>query len=297
VEVRPLWSGASRDMFPVIRAMCAALVAIAVAACAMAVKGWQTASFMLGAVIVLMGGLLVIQVSRALARMHSRSRMTSEAARRAEEHYVAVLQRVVRYIDARGKHTEGRSERIGKLAEAIARRMGLSDELSAAMNLAGQLHDIGLLAVPDGVLNNRGRLGGDEFQTVKEHSEVSYQLLEPLQSLASVLPAIRFHHERMNGTGYPQGLAGQAVPVEARMLAVADAYDAMTHDRPHRRAMATLDAMLELRRCAPAGYDEACVNALAEIINAADLEAVAKAGPAAQTADQLDCPTPRAAMA
>ncbi|MFB3890413.1 MAG: HD-GYP domain-containing protein [Phycisphaerae bacterium] len=276
MSIRGLWSGASGETFPVVRAMCIFLVAVAVVSCAMAAKGWQMASFMLGAEIVLMFALLVIQVSRALVRLHDRSRVIREAAQRAEDHYVAVLQRVVRFIDAREKHTEGRSERIGELAQTIARRMGLADRLCSAMNLAGQLHDIGLLAVSDIILSKRGRLGGDELQTVKKHSEVSYEVLEPLKSLAEVLPAIRFHHERMNGTGYPRGLAGKDIPLEARILAVADAYDAMIHDRPHRPALTPLEAMQELRRCTPAGYDKTCVDALADILNVADLEAVAK---------------------
>jgi HD-GYP domain-containing protein (c-di-GMP phosphodiesterase class II) len=257
----------------VIRITCVVLVAIAVVASAMAMKGWQMASFLLAGIIVLLGGLLVMQVCRALRSLRRHSSEIHESARDAQEHYVGVLRRIVKFVEARDKYTRGRSDRIGKLAELISRRMGLSQEKCSLLNIAGQLHDIGLLAVPEGILNKRSSLGADEFRTVQRHSEVSYEVLKPLSMFADMLPAIRYHHERMNGTGYPSGLAGDQIPAEARILAVADAYDAMTHDRPHRPAMSPLDAMKELRRCTPAGYDKACVDALAEIVNLTDLEA------------------------
>jgi HD-GYP domain-containing protein (c-di-GMP phosphodiesterase class II) len=90
--------------------------------------------------------------------------------------------------------------------------------------------------------------------------------------LAGVLPAIRAHHERLNGTGYPAGLAGDEIPLGARILAVADAYEAMTHDRPHRPAVSPLIAMRELRRCCPSGFDPQCVEALAHVLNVPALE-------------------------
>ena len=112
------------------------------------------------------------------------------------------------------------------------------------------------------------------MRTVREHSDISYEVLKPLAMLAPVLPAIRHHHERTNGTGYPAALAGDAIPLEARILAVADAYDAMTHDRPHRQALSSLVALRELRRCCPSGYDSRCVEALAEVLHAPAMEKV-----------------------
>jgi HD-GYP domain-containing protein (c-di-GMP phosphodiesterase class II) len=135
------------------------------------------------------------------------------------------------------------------------------------LSLAGRLHDIGLLAVPRDVLEKSTSLDREEFRIIKKHSEVSYEVLKPLGCLEDVLPAIRFHHERMNGTGYPSGLVGQAIPLEARIVAVADAYDAMTHDRPYRPALSPLQAMEELQRCTPEGYDKECVDALGRIMN------------------------------
>lgn len=266
----------SRQVRQVIRVTCAVLTCTAVVASAMAIKGWQTASFLLAGIIVLLGSLLVFQVARTLGAMRRHSHSLVQSARGAEEHYVVVLRRIVKFVEARDKYTHGRSDRIGKLSELIARRLGQSEDACRMLNLAGQLHDIGLLSVPEGILNKRSTLGSDDFRTVQKHSEVSAEVLKPLTMLSGLLPAIRSHHERMNGTGYPRGLSGRQIPLEARILAVADAYDAMTHDRPHRPALTPLEAMKELRRCSPAGYDPECVNALAGIVNLEGIEAAMK---------------------
>jgi HD-GYP domain-containing protein (c-di-GMP phosphodiesterase class II) len=151
-------------------------------------------------------------------------------------------------------------------------QLGLDHRLRGLLSLAAQVHDIGLLAVPEEILNRPSRLGNDEFRTIRKHPEMSFRILQPLTFMTEVLPAVRYHHERMNGTGYPHGLAGQEIPLSARILAVADAYDAMTHDRPHRPALAAIEALRELRRCTPAGYDERCVAALEAIMHLARLE-------------------------
>ena len=135
------------------------------------------------------------------------------------------------------------------------------------MNLAGRLHDIGLLAVPESILEQRAGISEGDFRSIKRHPSIAWEVLNPLKSLAEILPAIRHHHERMNGTGYPSGLSGEEVPLAARILAVADSYDAMTHDRPHRSAVTSLSAVMELRRCTPDGYDARCVEALAEVLH------------------------------
>lgn len=274
-------SGIWAETFAILRPVCVFLIAIAVVAVAMAVKGWQTASFMLAGVMVLMGILLVIQVHRAVYFLRRRSEMVRQAATQAERHYVDVLLRVIRAVEAREKYTGGRSERIGRLAERMARLCGLDEEKCALMKVGGQLHDIGLIAVPEAVLNTPLRLGAAEFRTLQQHSTMSYEVLKPLLSLQEVLPAILHHHERMNGTGYPNGLKGDQIPLEARILAVADAYDAMTHDRPHRMAMTAAEALKELLRLTPAGYDKACVEALAEAVNLTAQEQVAENTPVA----------------
>ncbi len=261
-----------RETFHVMRPVCVFLAAMGVVALAMAVKGWHAVSLMLAIVLLLIGALLAIQVHRAVLALRRRSAMLREASAQAEEHYVDVLRRIIRFVEAREPYTDGRSRRIGRLAEQLARRMELPEPTCRMMKLAGELHDIGLIAVPESILNRPLRWGVSEFREVKKHASISHEVLRPLRMLDPVLGAIRHHHERMNGTGYPSGASGRKIPLEARILAVADAYDAMTHDRPHRAAMSPLAAMRELQRCTPSGYDPDCVRALADVIHLPLLE-------------------------
>jgi len=255
------------DTVRIVRPICIFLMAIAVVACAMAIKGWAFTSLLLAGLIVLIGSLLVIQVHRVVSHLRRRSSIIAEAAAQAEAHYVDVLRRIVTFVEARDEYKRGHSERVGRLSAEIAQQLGLSKDKCALLDLAGQLHDIGMLAVPESVLARPSRLAIGEFRSVKRHPRIGYDVLKPLASLSDVLPAILYHHERMNGTGYPAGIAKAEIPLGARILAVADSYDAITHDRPHREAMGAMAAMAELRRCTPAAYDTGCVEALAEVVH------------------------------
>ena len=260
------------DTREVVRAVCVSVVAMAVAAYAMASDGWHVATVALGIAIFVIAVGTVLDVRHAVQHLYSQSRLARQAAAEAERHYVEILWRIVQFVEARDKYWHGHSENVGRLTEEIAEQMGLDEHKCTLLKLAGRLHDIGMLAVPEKILKSQAFFGVDDFRSVKPHSQVSYEVLKPLDLLADVLPAIRYHHERMNGTGYPDGLAGDRVPMGARILMVADAFDAMTHDRPHRAAMTPLQAIQELRRCVPAGYDPACVDALAEVVNLPVLE-------------------------
>ncbi len=242
------------------------IVAMALVAFAMAASG-PTMSFWLAGATLVLAVAVAWQVYQAVAGLRRHNDSIRSAARTAECHYISVLQRIVHFVEARDGYSSGRSRRIGLLAEAMAQQMKLAPARCELMNLAGQLHDLGMLAVSDNIVGKRALLASKEFRVVQTHAHVSCELLAPLESLQEALPAIRFHHERMNGTGYPQGIKREEIPLEARILAVADSYDAMTHDRPHRGALSPLDAMAELRRCTPAGYDPACVEALAAVVH------------------------------
>lgn len=238
-------------------------IALGVYAIVLQEHGWKVV--LLAAVVLLVAAGAVLQVSRAVRLLHDKQEELRRSAARAERHYFKVLRRVAAAIEAREPYTRGRSKRVGLLARQMAEKMSLPSRQCRLLGLAAQVHDIGLLSVPDGILNKPAKLAAQEFRSVKKHPEVSFRILEPLNFLAEVLPAVRYHHERMNGTGYPYGLSGDQLPVSARILAVADAFDAMTHDRPHRRALSALEAVGELHRCSPAGYDEKCIAALEEV--------------------------------
>lgn len=261
------------DAREVVWSVCVSVVAMVAAACVMAIDGRHATSVAMGVVIFVIAAGTILYVYHAVRHLHDQSRLARQAATEAEKHYVEVLWRIMKFVEARDKYWRGHSENVGRLTEQLARQMGMNEQKCALLKLAGHLHDIGMIAVPEKLLTSHTSFNTDDYRSIKPHSKISYEVLKPLELLADVLPAIKHHHERMNGTGYPDGLAEDSIPIEARILMVADAYDAMTHDRPQRGAMTPLQAMQELRRCAPAGYDQACVDALAEVMNLPTLAA------------------------
>ena len=245
----------------------AILLAVAVCATIVVSHGWQTTSLVMGGVVVAVVALMLLRIHWSLDALSSHSEGLSEAAAIAEEHYIDVLLRIVRSVEARDKYSIGHSERVGQLAARMGEHMGLSDHEVHQLGIAGELHDIGMVAIPEHIIAGRAKMGVEGFRTVKTHSQIGHDVLVPLQSIPGVLDAVRYHHERMNGTGYPEGLRGEEIPLYARIVAVVDTYDAMTHDRPQRLAITSFAAVQELRRCTPAGYDSDCVDALAVCLN------------------------------
>lgn len=212
------------------------------------------------AVAVVALGVWCVRRERAILGAVRSQLATQDRMEKARAHSLQVIRRIMASVEKRDRHWADHSANVGAVAAKIGRKLGLSELRCEQLVLAGELHDIGMLAIDDAMAWRK--FGCDEFRRMTRHSELSRELLEPLIADETVLDAIRYHHERMNGTGYPDKLVGEAIPLEARILAVADAYDAMTHDRPQRRAMTDRQAMEELRHCSPAGYDEDCVAAL-----------------------------------
>jgi HD-GYP domain-containing protein (c-di-GMP phosphodiesterase class II) len=247
----------------------------------MAAVGWEMAITgrgrtlpLLIVAIVLLGLLLALHIHKYVSRINTHTNLLAQAAKEAEVHYVEMLRTIIHVVEGRDRYSRGRSGRIGLIAQKIGQKLALPPERCELLNLAGQFHDIGLMVVPEVILNKHTKLGVAEFRAIQKHCDAGYEMLRPLGSLADILPAVRYHHERCNGTGYPQGLKLENIPLEARIMAVADSFDAMTHDRPHRSAMTPADAMRELVRCSPEGYDTKCVQALADVVNLKDLDEI-----------------------
>jgi HD-GYP domain-containing protein (c-di-GMP phosphodiesterase class II) len=145
-------------------------------------------------------------------------------------------------VDARDQYTRGHSDRVARLAFNLARCWGLCDSACLEIYVAGILHDIGKIGIPDRVLLKEGPLTDDEFKLIQRHPEIGYRIVQRLGHLQFALPGILYHHERWDGQGYPHGLQGNCIPLMARILAVADAFDAMTSCRPYRRSMSVEQA-------------------------------------------------------
>jgi HD-GYP domain-containing protein (c-di-GMP phosphodiesterase class II) len=167
-------------------------------------------------------------------------------------------------LETRDPYLRGHSARVTAIAEALARRLGWRDDRLEALRLGGSLHDVGKIAVDTRVLRKRGPLTDAELAEIRAHPTAGARLLEGVEGFQSALPYVRHHHERWDGTGYPDGLAGEEIPIEARLLGVADAFDAMTSDRSYRPALSVDQALAELQRCAGSQFDPELAEAFVE---------------------------------
>ena len=181
-----------------------------------------------------------------------------------------MLSTLSRAIEARDPYTRGHSARVTALAESIALRLGWSEERLALLHVGGPLHDIGKLAISDEVLSKPGRLDEDELAQIREHPKLGARLLLRVAPFRQALPYVLYHHERWDGAGYPSGRSGEEIPLEARVLAVADAFDAMTSDRPYRHALSRDEALAEVERCSGTQFDPEIVRVFLELFAEAE---------------------------
>jgi putative nucleotidyltransferase with HDIG domain len=176
-------------------------------------------------------------------------------------------------IARRDPSITGHSARVTKLAQTIAARLRCGDDDLRAISLGGPLHDIGKLAISDDVLLKPGRLEPAELLQIREHPRAGAEMLRGLPELEPALPCVLHHHERWDGTGYPGGLQGEAIPRAARILAVADAFDAMTTERPYRQAISAPAAIAEVGRCAGTQFDPAATVAFLSAWDEGEIQA------------------------
>jgi putative nucleotidyltransferase with HDIG domain len=170
---------------------------------------------------------------------------------------------LARAVDARDAYTGSHSERVAELAARVARRLGVDPEHVELTRLAASLHDVGKLAIPEEILRKPGPLSETERLVLERHPQIGFRMLESLD-VDPVADWVLHHHERWDGSGYPDGLPGADIPLGARIIFVADAYDAMTSDRVYRARLTEDEAIAELERCAGSQFDPEIVDALAD---------------------------------
>ncbi|MDO8736692.1 MAG: HD domain-containing protein [Thermoleophilia bacterium] len=178
-----------------------------------------------------------------------------------EEAFTGTIRSLAEAIDAKDPSTRGHSDWVSKYALMIGRQMGMGNGDLDELKYAGYLHDVGKIGIPDEILGKTSQLSTDEWKLMKKHPIVSARILDPVPISASIKAAIRHHHERFDGKGYPYGLAGGSIPLAARIMSVADSYEAMTSDRPYRKALSDEQAVAELVRCSGTQFDPDIVNA------------------------------------
>jgi HD-GYP domain-containing protein (c-di-GMP phosphodiesterase class II) len=173
--------------------------------------------------------------------------------------YVECVGSLAKALDARDCYTAGHSHRVSEYSCAIAREMGFDPSQQDELRIGALLHDIGKIGVPDSVLRNPGRLAGDEVLLIQQHPAIGRRILQGVNGFAPYLSTVELHHENWDGTGYPYGLRGESTPLAARIVHVADAYDAMTSDRPYRRGMSSEDAIRVLEDNSGTQFDPSVI--------------------------------------
>lgn len=167
----------------------------------------------------------------------------SELFAAQEELTKGLVLAIINAIDAKDGYTAGHSERVASFAQCVAARMGLPKRECDRIHMAGLLHDVGKIGIPDSVLKKPGKLTDEEFAIIKKHPTIGHSILKHLANIEYVLPGVLLHHEAFDGSGYPEGRKGEEIPPMARILAVCDAFDAMTSTRPYRTALPLEKAM------------------------------------------------------
>lgn len=200
--------------------------------------------------------------SRSAGKQHDR---LQSKVRNLQEQFISLLKALSEIVDARDTHTQGHSIKVCQYALAMGAELGFSPRRLERLEIAALLHDIGKLGVEAFILQKPTDLNELEAMAVRHHPLLSVRILKSVVQLADVIPFIRHHHERYDGQGYPDGLRGEQIPMEARILTVADSFDAMTSHRPYRKAMSPQAALAELQEKAGTQFDPRIVEVFHQV--------------------------------
>ncbi|MEA3506562.1 MAG: GAF domain-containing protein [Elusimicrobiota bacterium] len=189
-----------------------------------------------------------------------------------KEMYIGTIKTLAEAIDAKDPYTRGHSDRVAEIATGIAKRMRLPQKLVRNIEFAALIHDIGKIGIKDSILLKPGRLSESEYEIIKRHPQIGEQIIAPIEFLTSVAPLVLYHHEYYNGDGYVEGLKGEEIPIGARIINVADSYEAMTSDRPYHKKMPKEEALAELRNESGKQFDPRVVEVFLDMMNEEEQE-------------------------
>jgi len=199
------------------------------------------------------------------SRVREKTAELSRALREVEQSYQSTLHALVQALDAREHETSDHSQRVVRYTVAIAEKMGVATVRLPDIGRGALLHDIGKIGIRDAILLKEGPLTDQEWKEMRQHPQMGWRMISKIPFLHAAAEIVLSHQERWDGTGYPRGLSGEAIPVGARVFAVADTFDAMTSDRPYRRSTTFAEARKEIARCAGTQFDPRCVAAFLSI--------------------------------
>jgi putative nucleotidyltransferase with HDIG domain len=202
-------------------------------------------------------------------KVRERTKQLAEKHQELRTAYVETIKALAEAVDAKDAYTRGHSERVGVYASKLAREMGFPKEFIERVYIAGVLHDVGKIGVRDYVITKPDRLTREEYAEIMEHPEVGAKILEPVSFLADIVPCVRHHHEWFDGCdrGYPHRLRGEQIPLPSRIILVADTVEAMTSDRPYRKAMSLDQVLRELTKYSGSQFDPVCVDAMMRLLD------------------------------
>ncbi len=211
------------------------------------------------------------------ANIEALVRKLKQALRQNQELFLETIRTLAAAIDAKDPYTRGHSERVSSYSMAISRHLGLNQEEVFRVHIAAILHDVGKLGIRESILNKPGGLSDEEFEIMRQHPSIGAQIMSPIRMLKDIIPGIRNHHETWDGTGYPDHLKADGIPMVARIIGVADTFDAMTTTRPYQQAM-TLDYVLaKMRSMSGSRFDPVVVEAFIAAVEAGDISPPATA--------------------
>ena len=213
---------------------------------------------------------LILRVRHTIELVRLQRSLTEEVERKTranETLSIHVIQTLAEAIDAKDAYTNGHSLRVAEYSREIAKRYGYSDEKQRTIYMMGLLHDVGKIGVPDSVINKPARLNEEEFARIKEHPVLGARILGRIREMPELSVGARWHHERYDGKGYPDSLSGNDIPEEARMIAVADAYDAMTSRRSYREVLPQEAVRAEIVRCRGTQFDPVFADIIVKMID------------------------------
>jgi GAF domain-containing protein len=207
-----------------------------------------------------------LQMAQNLSSQVAIAVETADLKRKEERAYIETVAALAAAVEARDKYTRGHSRRVAEFSVAIARKMGEPPWFVKDLESAALLHDIGKIGIPDTILHNTGPLPPDGMAFILDHPVGGENILKPVGSLTRLCPIVRHHHERFDGSGYPDRLRGEDIPISARIISVADSFDAMISERAYKRARDRDDAIKELARCRGSQFDPTCVDVFIEYL-------------------------------
>ena len=195
----------------------------------------------------------------------------AKAAKENRELFVGTVKALAAAIDGKDKYTRGHSERVARISVAMGKRLGMDEEELDTLRMSALLHDIGKIAIDDAILKKPAALTDEEYEIMKTHPQHGYKIMSQIPAMKDFLPGMYMHHEMVNGQGYPQGLTGDQIPMQAKIISVADTFDAMTIDRPYSKGMELQPALDRLRSFIGTRYQSEVVEALIDACKAGEV--------------------------